>query len=172
MKKNQNKSQKFQVKLLVFMLLSVVAAACTVSYSEEITGNEIVTGERKSAEQINYDKTAALIYLKSDAEEETENGVNPRVKICKKYAACRCQTYKSCMEDLKDNPVPDEPGVLECIMKSSCKSLCAGKPDCGGSRAKKTPPKKSNCSQIRCSRDSDCPGDCHGGCSDGRCYSF
>lgn len=96
---------------------------------------------------------------------------DPRVKICKRYESCGCQSYESCMEQLKDDPTPDEPGILECIMKSSCKSLCAGKPDCGGERPGAAP-KRSNCSQIRCRRDADCPGDCHGGCSEGRCYSF
>lgn len=155
-----------QIKLLILTPLLLLASACTASQSSVLTKTE--TGTAKS-------ETAKRQPVGDRIEGETGatqgDSDDPRVKICKRYESCGCQSYKSCMEQLKDDPTPDEPGILECILKSSCKSLCAGKPDCGGDRPKAAP-KRSNCSQIRCSKDSDCPGDCHGGCSDGRCYSF
>jgi hypothetical protein len=96
---------------------------------------------------------------------------NPRVEICKRYESCGCQSYESCMQQLENDTTPEEPGVKECIAASTCESLCAGKPD-GCPNRRSQVPETPNCSGITCSRDSDCPGACHGGCSDGRCYLF
>ena len=169
------RSLKFQITLLAFTVLFLSLLACTVSLNKEITQERKQSDNQELKDQnglIFDSKIQTITYPKTDVEQFAIGAENPRVKICKKYAACGCQSYESCMRDLKNDPTPDEPGILECILASSCKSLCAGKPDCGGSRSGRSQPKRSNCSQVRCSRDSDCPGDCHGGCSEGRCYSF
>ncbi|MEP7037755.1 MAG: hypothetical protein ABI891_05390, partial [Acidobacteriota bacterium] len=94
-------------------------------------------------------------------------------QVCKRYDSCGCQSYEKCMEDAKIMNFDDE--VLSCVLKSSCKSLCAGKPD-GCKDAERSPktnaPKQSACPQIRCSKNSDCPGDCYGGCKNGICLLF
>lgn len=184
MKNIQNIWRTYQVKLLVFTLLLLFASACQVSQSKELEKTDSdavkaeVTQQEATGESTNFLVSSALAdidtisCLRAETEVAENSTDDPRIKICKKYAACRCQSYESCMRDLENDPTPDEPGILECILKSSCKSLCAGKPDCGGNRPRSNQPKRSNCSQIRCSRDSDCPKDCSGGCSEGRCYSF
>lgn len=190
MKNIQNIWRMHQVKLLIFTLLLGFASACLVGQSQEparienaADKSEVIKQETSSetteiktiSESADINEVADIntISCLKTATDITENSTeDPRIKICKKYAACGCQSYKSCMEDLENDPTPDEPGILECILNSSCKSLCAGKPDCGGNRPGSNQPKRSNCSQIRCNKDSDCPGDCYGGCSEGRCYSF
>ncbi|HEX8143953.1 MAG TPA: hypothetical protein VF553_15245 [Pyrinomonadaceae bacterium] len=101
---------------------------------------------------------------------------NPNVQLCKKYESCGCQSYRDCMAGAKNSPSLDKPGVRECMLASSCESLCAGKPDgCLGQSAGQgstTTPQKSNCAAISCSKNSDCPSDCYGGCDGVRCYSF
>src|SRR5215213_3836708 len=102
---------------------------------------------------------------------------SPNVQLCKKYDSCGCQSYKDCIAAAKNSPALEKPGVRECMLASSCESLCAGKPDaCMGQSAgeggSSTTPQKSNCSAISCSKNSDCPSDCYGGCDGVRCYSF
>ncbi|MBA2731783.1 MAG: hypothetical protein H0U54_02705 [Acidobacteria bacterium] len=94
-------------------------------------------------------------------------------KVCEKYAACGCQDYEKCIEETGNLKYSDR--AYECVLKSSCESLCAGKPD-GCSGAESIPqggvPQTPDCSRIRCTSNNDCPGGCYGGCSDGYCLLF
>ena len=166
--KNRRK-KKLLVNLSVFLLLLSVVLACKLSLNNDETRRNVETEtiqENSNAGNVNRKNG------KTPKNQIADDPDNPRVEICKKYESCDCQTYESCMSDLKNDSTPDEPGILECIRNSSCESLCAGKPDGCPRRKTETAPQRSNCSQIRCSRDSDCPGDCHGGCSGGVCYMF
>lgn len=171
-----------------FFLLLLVVLACNVSLNDNETrvGNsrteetnvraeetEVKSNSRMGNRRSSQPKTTETAENDETAESDdaTENSNNPRITICKRYESCDCQTYESCMSDLKNDTTPDEPGILQCVLNSSCESLCAGKPD-GCPNRKREVPNRSNCSQIRCSKDSDCPGDCHGGCSGGVCYMF
>jgi len=101
-------------------------------------------------------------------------------QLCRKIEACGCGSYADCMSQVPNSPSLKDPAVVECMLKSSCESLCAAKPDAcfgtpGGTTGGGTSPGqpgRSNCSQIRCSRNSDCPSDCYGGCDGVICYSF
>ena len=100
-------------------------------------------------------------------------GSTNQKKVCEKYASCGCQEYEKCMAETGNSTYSDR--TYECVLKSSCESLCAGKPD-GCSSAESTPPagapETPGCSRIRCSNNNDCPGGCYGGCSDGYCLLF
>jgi hypothetical protein len=120
---------------------------------------------------------AALLACKlgdSARTRKSENG--PNAQLCKKFESCGCQSYDDCMAQAEKSDALEKPGVRECMLNSSCSSLCAGKPDgCTGGASSgqgDTTPKRSDCSRIRCSRDSDCPSDCYGGCDGVICYSF
>ena len=107
------------------------------------------------------------------ADRKSEN--SPNAQLCKKYDSCGCESYDDCMEKAEGEPNLEKPGVRECMLNSSCDSLCAGKPDgCTGTSNGQgdTTPKRSDCANIRCSQNSDCPSDCYGGCDGVRCYSF
>jgi hypothetical protein len=107
----------------------------------------------------------------SDAAKDEANA-----QLCQKYDSCGCASYKACIETSRKTKSLDEPGVRECMLASSCQSLCDAKPDgcTGGSAAGggTAAPKRSDCSSVSCSKDSDCPSDCYGGCDGVRCYSF
>lgn len=99
----------------------------------------------------------------------------PNAQLCRKFDSCGCQSYDDCMEKAENDQNLEKPGVRECMLNSSCDSLCAGKPDgCIGTSSGQgdTTPKRSDCSNIPCSKNSDCPSDCYGGCDGVRCYSF
>ena len=122
---------------------------------------------------------AALLACRlSDGSRSTRKseGDNPNVQLCKKFESCGCQSYDDCMAEAEKSTALETPGVRDCMLKSSCSSLCAGKPDgCTGgtsSGQRDTTPKRSDCSSIRCSKNSDCPSDCYGGCDGVQCYSF
>ncbi len=106
-------------------------------------------------------------------------GNEANAELCRKYSSCGCQSYEDCMKEAAESPVFDKPGVRECMLKSSCESLCLGVPDAcinqgGGQPGTRTAPgqQRSNCTAIRCSKNSDCPSDCYGGCDGVICYSF
>jgi hypothetical protein len=110
----------------------------------------------------------------SSPERKSEN--SPNAQLCKKYDSCGCESYDDCIEKAEGEQSLEKPGVRECMLNSSCDSLCAGKPDgcIGGTSTGQgdTTPKRSDCANIRCSQNSDCPSDCYGGCDGVRCYSF
>jgi hypothetical protein len=105
--------------------------------------------------------------------EITAIGSTNQQKACEKYATCGCQEYEKCMEEIGNLNYSDK--AYECVLKSSCESLCSGKPD-GCSSAESPPlgsvPQTPDCSRIRCTSNNDCPGGCYGGCSDGYCLLF
>ena len=110
---------------------------------------------------------------RSSSERKSEN--SPNAQLCKKYDSCGCESYDDCMKKAEGEPNLEKPGVRECMLNSSCDSLCAGKPDgCIGTSPSQgdTTPKRSDCANIQCSQNSDCPSDCYGGCDGVRCYSF
>ena len=112
---------------------------------------------------------------KSNSSSARKSEDSPNTQLCKKYESCGCQSYDACMEQAANEPNLKKPGVRECMLNSSCESLCAGKPDgCTGTSSSQgsTAPERSNCAAISCSKDSDCPADCYGGCDGVRCYSF
>ena len=109
---------------------------------------------------------------------------DPNHEICQKYASCGCQGYDDCMADAAGNAELDIPGVRECLMASSCESLCMGQPDgCTGGQAPsggatsgvEIPGDQSAtpCSQIPCEIDGHCPPNC-GSCNEWTktCYDF
>lgn len=98
-------------------------------------------------------------------------------EVCRKYDSCGCQKYDECMASLENDPYIDQPGIRECLLKSSCGSLCAGRADgCPGTSGASNPstaPQRTNCAAIPCGQNSDCPTECYGGCGDSRvCLSF
>ncbi|HKQ54118.1 MAG TPA: hypothetical protein VJT74_17205 [Pyrinomonadaceae bacterium] len=116
---------------------------------------------------------------RASAEGAEGNEVN--AELCQKIASCGCGTYEDCMQGAANAPALKQPGIRECMLKSSCESLCLKVPDgCinegggggqtgagGGSTGG-----RSNCAAIKCSKNSDCPSDCYGGCDGVICYSF
>jgi len=113
--------------------------------------------------------------------EGAAGGGEVNAELCRKYDSCGCESYEDCMKNAARAQDLDKPGVRECMLKSSCESLCLGFPDgcvkeggggqpgAGGSGGGQ---QHSNCTAIRCSRNSDCPSDCYGGCDGVICYSF
>jgi hypothetical protein len=100
-------------------------------------------------------------------------------ELCKKYEACGCEQFAQCMKEAANSPELQKPEVRECMLKSSCQSLCAGHPDgcvadSGGGPGGGTTSgsKEPNCAAIPCSKNSDCPVGCYGGCGGGVCLSF
>lgn len=168
--KNGNiRRQKYVLNLSVFLLLLSVVLACNLNLGKDESNRS--SPQPQAVEEKSDAPNGNRKSSKVKTNQTLDAPGNPRVEICKRYESCDCQTYESCLTDLENDSTPDEPGILECILASSCESLCAGKPD-GCPNRKSEAPQRSNCSQIRCSKDSDCPGDCHGGCSEGVCYMF
>lgn len=163
MKEIRGKTGDAIFKALCFLLLFAALVACrlgTDSRSDESSNNR--SRERSSS-------SSSSSSSKSDGKNEAN------AELCRKYDSCGCQSYDDCMSALENDPNIDKPGLRECMLSSSCQSLCAGKPDgCvsssgqGGSQG----PTRSNCAEIPCSKKSDCPSDCYGGCDGVRCYSF
>jgi hypothetical protein len=149
MKANECGTNHVVTKLCFLLLLLVVLLACRLG------------GDNRSSRS-------------SSSERKSKDG--PNAQLCKKFDSCGCQSYDDCMEKAEGDPNLEKPGVRECMLNSSCDSLCAGKPDgCTGtssSRQGDTTPRRSDCANIQCSQNSDCPSDCYGGCDGVRCYSF
>lgn len=176
MNKIQNKLQKFQVKLLVLALLFLSITACFVRQSKD---ESKARNKPEKSETTGKKDTGGSEKLKTQSKpkEVEKNAMSSsddwREKVCKKYDECGCQDYEECMEQLAD--LYYEEKTWACLLKSSCEGLCAGQPDgClnGENNPTTTAPDVPNCSGTSCTRNSDCPGGCHGGCSEGRCYLF
>lgn len=125
----------------------------------------------------------ALLACRLSADNENESATQSakdeaNAELCKKYDSCGCVSYKACLESSRKDTNLDKPGVRACMLASSCESLCDAKPDgCIGGRAASegggaAAPQRSDCSSVSCSKNSDCPSDCYGGCDGVRCYSF
>jgi hypothetical protein len=114
----------------------------------------------------------------SRASAEGAEGNEVNAELCRKYASCGCQSYEDCMKGAANSPALRQTGIRECMLKSSCESLCLGVPDaCINESGGQQPGAggtggRSNCAAIRCSKNSDCPSDCYGGCDGVICYSF
>ena len=111
----------------------------------------------------------------SGGSSKSEAGDAANAELCRKYESCGCVSYASCMEQFEGDPNLEKPGVRECMLNSSCQSLCANDPDgCKGASSGSDAGSgtRSNCAAISCSKNSDCPADCYGGCDGVRCYSF
>ena len=115
----------------------------------------------------------------SRASAEGAGGGEINAEPCRKYESCGCESYADCMKNAAQATDLDKPGVRECMLKSSCESLCLGFPDACVKQGGGQPgagggggQQRSNCAAIRCSKNSDCPSDCYGGCDGVICYSF
>ncbi|HEX8494847.1 MAG TPA: hypothetical protein VF658_18540 [Pyrinomonadaceae bacterium] len=113
----------------------------------------------------------------TDNRSASRGGESRAEEVCRRYASCGCQSFDDCMSQIGSDPAIDQPGIGDCMLKSSCQSLCAGRPDgCPKTGTGAGNPgggqQRSNCSAIPCSKNSDCPSDCYGGCDGVICYSF
>lgn len=177
MNKIQNKLQKYQVKLLVFTLLFLSITACLVRQSKD---DSKVENKPEKSETTTKKDSGDIEKLKTQAKpKETEKNAfssttdDLKKQVCRKYDECGSQDYEECVEQAEDLYYDDE--VWACMLDSSCESLRAGKPDaCMKSKNSQvtTAPDVPDCYGTTCTRNSDCPGGCHGGCSEGRCYLF
>lgn len=144
------------------LLLFAVLVACRFSVGDESNNSN------------NRNRSSGSSSSRSSSKSEEGNEAN--AELCKKYDSCGCQSYDDCMRGLANDRNIETPGVRECMLNSSCQSLCAGKPDgCmgqAGGTGSGSGPQRSNCASIPCSNKSDCPTDCYGGCDGVRCYSF
>ena len=182
MKNYKSQEQKYVVKLSGFLLLLFIVLACNISQSPdksktennkpETANNKSETTEKKDTGGIEKLKTQAK--PKKDEKTAFSSATEDLKKqVCRKYDECGSQDYEECMEEAADLYYEDE--VWACMLNSSCESLRAGKPDaCMKSNNSQvtTAPDVPDCSGTTCTRNSDCPGGCHGGCSEGRCYLF
>lgn len=141
-----------------FLLLCAVLVACRLGSDSETSSNN--SNRRESGSR-------------SSSQSEAKSEAN--AELCRKYESCGCVSYASCMEQFENDPNLEKPGVRECMLNSSCESLCANDPDgCKGQSGGTGTGTgtRSNCAAISCSKNSDCPSDCYGGCDGVRCYSF
>lgn len=169
MKKIDKSLSNYRIKLAVLCFLFIFAPACMISQSKENTKVE------KTDEKTETVKKKKTTKDKPKVEKTSSSGANDdlKKKVCKKYDSCGCQDYDECMAEVENLNYADE--VWECMLKSSCESLCAGDPDgCkkSGDNPKTTAPDVPNCSQTSCTKNGDCPGGCHGGCIHGYCSLF
>lgn len=168
-----NKWQKQTVKLSGFLLLLFVVLACNLSQNPGKSETESKKPETTKKETRGIEKIEAPTKTKKVENNALSGSDDLKKKVCKKYDECGCQDYEDCVAEAEDLHYED--AVWECMLNSSCESLCAGKPDACpgvGNNTVTTVPETPNCSGIVCTRNSDCPGSCHGGCSEGRCYLF
>ena len=170
MRNNQKRHRATLADLSGFLLLFFIVLACNISSDRDAPKGAGDTPEAVGKKP-DSKQGGGKIEKKRTDQAAQEDANNPRVEICRRYEECGCQSYESCLEQLENDSTPDEAGIKECILNSSCQSLCAGKPD-GCPNRKTDSPRKSNCAAVSCSKNSDCPGDCHGGCDGVRCYSF
>jgi len=142
------------IKACLLLLLFAVLIACRLGAGDD-SGNRKRSGSNGS---------------KSEAKSEANS------ELCRKYESCGCISYEDCMRGFENDTNLEKPGVRECMLNSSCESLCANDPDgCKGQQQQNGTgggASRSNCSAISCSKNSDCPSDCYGGCDGVRCYSF
>lgn len=149
-------SPKLTTACCLLLLLGVLVA-CNISTNDN--------GNRSPSNRANDNSGST----------SASNQDSPNAEVCRKYESCGCAVYDKCIETLENSSDIDKPGVRECMLASSCESLCAGDPDAckrGSNGGSTTAPQKSNCAAISCSKNSDCPADCYGGCDGVRCYSF
>lgn len=174
MKNYKSSEQNYVVKLSGFLFLLFIVLACNMSQNSDKSETD-----SKKPETTKKTKTGGIEKLKTQSKpkEVEKNAMSSsddwREKVCKKYDECGCQDYEECMEGIAD--LNYEEKTWSCLLKSSCEGLCANQPD-GCAQTENNPtttaPDVPNCSGTTCTKNSDCPGGCHGGCSEGRCYLF
>jgi hypothetical protein len=172
MKHRDERAKMLLTKMLVVrlcgcLLLAAVVAGCGNNANVSNADNRSQSTS-SSRTQDNGGATAQPTSDDSGAVTQQTAGSKAE-EACRKYESCGCQAFAQCMEQIGNDP-SIEAGIGDCMIKSSCQSLCAGKPD--GCPKTSTGPQKSNCSAIPCSKNSDCPSDCYGGCDGVICYAF
>lgn len=175
MKNYKSQKQKYVVHLSGLLLLLLIVAACNLSQTSEKPkpeNNKPQTAEKKDTAGIEKLKTQAK---PKEKEKTAFNSTTDDLKrqVCRKYDECGSQDYEECMEQAANLYYGDE--VWACMLDSSCESLREGKPDACLKTQNNQPtvvPDVPDCYGTTCTRNSDCPGGCHGGCSEGRCYLF
>ena len=164
---NPNSNRKILQAVICLTLLFLVIASCSFGDKNKNEGGKSTSNSGRGQ---SGNKPATE---RSDEQREADG---PNAALCKKIDECGCQSYEDCLASLKDDQNIDKPGVRDCMILSSCKSLCAGDPEAckgGGTQTQGSgTQQRSNCAAIRCSRNSDCPSDCFGGCKEGLCYMF
>ena len=176
---NINKLQKYPVKLLVFALLFLFITACLVRQSKDDSKPRNKTEKSETTEKKDTGDIEKL-KTQSKPKETGKNALSSTTEdlkkaVCRKYDECGSQDYEDCIEQAENLYYEDE--VWACMLDSSCESLRAGKPDAcikgeNNPQTTDTLPKRSDCYGTTCTRNSDCPGDCYGGCKEGHCYMF
>jgi hypothetical protein len=176
MKRRHSASKIWSGKLCCCLLLAVALAGCGNNENASRTDNR----SRSSDSSSSQDNSASTSQETSDdgSAPSTQTSAGPNDEVCRKYDSCGCQKYDQCMAELENSTAINEPGNRECLLKSSCQSLCAGSAD--GCRGPSTgagnpggAPPRTNCAAIHCGSNSDCPTECYGRCGDFRvCLSF
>jgi hypothetical protein len=156
------------------LLLATALAACAGNANTGGTDNRASSPSGETR-----DNSSATSQTASDdsSAPATQDSAGRNAEVCRKYDSCGCQKYDECMAALENDAYIDGPGVRECLLKSSCASLCANRADgCSGTNGAGNPstaPRQTNCAAIPCGKNSDCPTECYGGCGDFRvCLSF
>lgn len=173
--------KRLLVRVCCCFFLSVALAGCANNANVSRTDNRSSTDNRStSSSSGSQDNSASTTRETSDdgSAPATQASGGRNAEVCRKYDSCGCQKYDDCMADLENSASIDKPGVRECLLKSSCQSLCAGSADgCSdtntGAGNPSTVPQRTNCAALYCSKNSDCPTECYGGCGPSRvCLSF
>lgn len=175
MKRNHSALKMLLVKLCCCLCLSAAVVGCGNNANVRSTDNRSTspTGETR-------DDSGATSQPTSDdagASPSQQTTGSKAEEVCRKYELCGCQRFDECMAQISRDPAIERPGIGDCMLKSSCQSLCAGQPDgCPKTNTGAGNPapgsQRSNCATISCTRSSDCPSDCYGGCDGVICYSF
>jgi hypothetical protein len=172
MKQRRSVSQVFLVRLCCWLLLPVMLSGC------ENKGNVSSTDNRSSSSSGSRveDNGGASSQTASDdggSSSSQQSAGSKAEEVCRKYDSCGCQKFEQCIAEIGNDPSIAQAGIGDCMLKSSCQSLCSGHPDgCPKTNTAGGSPPKSNCSAISCSKNSDCPSDCFGGCDGVICYAF
>jgi len=155
------------VKLCCCLFLILTLVACRNSASSDNPSTSSASGTQSNSASTSSETSDDG----SGSAPQQSAGRND--EVCRKYDSCGCQKYDQCIAELENNATVDNPGARECLLKSSCQSLCAGQPDgCSKTDTGTTGPQQPNCTAIPCSKNSDCPSNCYGGCDGVICYSF
>lgn len=170
MKRRHGRVKMLLVRLCCCLLLSGAFAGCGNNANVSSTDNRSSSTSTDGRTQNNGGATSQQANDDGSAPATQQSAGSMAEEICRKYDSCGCQPFAQCMEQIGNDPSIERAGRGDCLLKSSCQSLCANSPD--GCAKTDTGPQKSNCSAISCSKNSDCPADCYGGCDGVICYAF
>ncbi|MBD0325733.1 MAG: hypothetical protein ICV68_04845 [Pyrinomonadaceae bacterium] len=169
MKHKDDRAKMLLIRLCCCLLLSAVAVGCGDNANVSNADNRS-SSTPTSRNQDNGGARAKPTNDDSGAPFTQQTAGTKAEEACRRYESCGCQSFAQCMAEIGNDP-SIEAGIGDCMIKSSCESLCAGKPD-GCPKTNSGGPQRSNCSAIPCSKNSDCPADCYGGCDGVICYAF